>query len=174
MTRIFIRLSLCLSRAPPSGASTYPKASGRASHTSPKPRNTAARRKPSRRCRARHAERYAPSENYFYKFHRARWHHGMDDDGSRITEKYEALRGVMDEQMRRLWAADRVSHQSVSEVLQHSGYSLQANQASRTASKAGLRSCAAAPVSETRTSLRGPSCTRPARRCRSGSGQRTS
>ena len=29
----------------------------------------------------------------------------MDDDESRITEKYEALRGVMDEQMRRLWAA---------------------------------------------------------------------
>ena len=29
----------------------------------------------------------------------------MDDDESRIAEKYEALRGVMDEQMRRLWAA---------------------------------------------------------------------
>jgi hypothetical protein len=29
----------------------------------------------------------------------------MDDDESKITEKYEALRGVMDEQMRRLWAA---------------------------------------------------------------------
>ena len=29
----------------------------------------------------------------------------MDDDESRITEKYEALRGVMDEKMRRLWAA---------------------------------------------------------------------
>ena len=30
---------------------------------------------------------------------------GMDDDESKIAEKYEALRGVMDEQMRRLWAA---------------------------------------------------------------------
>ena len=29
----------------------------------------------------------------------------MDDDESRIAEKFEALRGVMDEQMRRLWAA---------------------------------------------------------------------
>ncbi len=29
----------------------------------------------------------------------------MDDDESKIAEKYEALRGVMDEQMRRLWAA---------------------------------------------------------------------
>ena len=29
----------------------------------------------------------------------------MDDDESRIAEKYEALRDVMDEQMRRLWAA---------------------------------------------------------------------
>ena len=29
----------------------------------------------------------------------------MDDDESRIAEKYEALRGVMDEQVRRLWAA---------------------------------------------------------------------
>ena len=29
----------------------------------------------------------------------------MDDDESKITEKYEALRGVMSEQMRRLWAA---------------------------------------------------------------------
>ena len=29
----------------------------------------------------------------------------MDDDESRIAEKYEALRGLMDEQMRRLWAA---------------------------------------------------------------------
>ena len=29
----------------------------------------------------------------------------MDDDESRVAEKYEALRGVMDEQMRRLWAA---------------------------------------------------------------------
>lgn len=29
----------------------------------------------------------------------------MDDDEARIAEKYEALRGVMDEQMRRLWAA---------------------------------------------------------------------
>ena len=29
----------------------------------------------------------------------------MDDDGSKIAEKYEALRGVMDEKMRRLWAA---------------------------------------------------------------------
>lgn len=29
----------------------------------------------------------------------------MDDDESKIAEKYEALRDVMDEQMRRLWAA---------------------------------------------------------------------
>jgi transposase len=29
----------------------------------------------------------------------------MDDDESKIAEKYEALRGVMDEQIRRLWAA---------------------------------------------------------------------
>jgi len=29
----------------------------------------------------------------------------MDDDESRIADKFEALRGVMDEQMRRLWAA---------------------------------------------------------------------
>jgi len=29
----------------------------------------------------------------------------MDDDESKIAEKYEALRSVMDEQMRRLWAA---------------------------------------------------------------------
>jgi len=29
----------------------------------------------------------------------------MDDDESKIAEKYEALRGVMDEQMRRFWAA---------------------------------------------------------------------
>ena len=29
----------------------------------------------------------------------------MDDDESKVAEKYEALRGVMDEQMRRLWAA---------------------------------------------------------------------
>ncbi|MGK2897714.1 MAG: ISAzo13 family transposase [Burkholderiaceae bacterium] len=29
----------------------------------------------------------------------------MDDDEARIAEKYEALRGLMDEQMRRLWAA---------------------------------------------------------------------
>ena len=29
----------------------------------------------------------------------------MEDDETRIAEKYEALRGVMDEQMRRLWAA---------------------------------------------------------------------
>ena len=29
----------------------------------------------------------------------------MDDDEHKITEKYEALRGVMDEQLRRLWAA---------------------------------------------------------------------
>jgi hypothetical protein len=29
----------------------------------------------------------------------------MDDDESRIAEKYESLRGVMNEQMRRLWAA---------------------------------------------------------------------
>jgi transposase len=29
----------------------------------------------------------------------------MDDDESKIAEKYEALRGVMDEQTRRLWAA---------------------------------------------------------------------
>ena len=29
----------------------------------------------------------------------------MDDDESRIAEKFEALRGVMDEQIRRLWAA---------------------------------------------------------------------
>ena len=29
----------------------------------------------------------------------------MDDDASRIAKKYEALRGVMDEQLRRLWAA---------------------------------------------------------------------
>ena len=29
----------------------------------------------------------------------------MDDDESKIAEKYEALRGVMDEQVRRLWAA---------------------------------------------------------------------
>ena len=29
----------------------------------------------------------------------------MDDDETRIAEKFEALRGVMDEQMRRLWAA---------------------------------------------------------------------
>ena len=29
----------------------------------------------------------------------------MDGDESKIAEKYEALRGVMDEQMRRLWAA---------------------------------------------------------------------
>ena len=29
----------------------------------------------------------------------------MDEDESKIAEKYEALRGVMDEQMRRLWAA---------------------------------------------------------------------
>jgi hypothetical protein len=28
----------------------------------------------------------------------------MDDDKSGIAEKFEALRGVMDEQMRRLWA----------------------------------------------------------------------
>ena len=29
----------------------------------------------------------------------------MSDDGSKIAEKYEALRGVMDEQVRRMWAA---------------------------------------------------------------------
>jgi hypothetical protein len=29
----------------------------------------------------------------------------MDDDEARVAEKYDALRGVMDEQMRRLWAA---------------------------------------------------------------------
>ncbi len=29
----------------------------------------------------------------------------MDDDELKIAEKYESLRGVMDEQMRRLWAA---------------------------------------------------------------------
>ena len=29
----------------------------------------------------------------------------MDEDESKIAEKYEALRGVMDEQMRRMWAA---------------------------------------------------------------------
>ena len=29
----------------------------------------------------------------------------MADDEFKIAEKYEALRGVMDEQMRRLWAA---------------------------------------------------------------------
>jgi hypothetical protein len=29
----------------------------------------------------------------------------MDDDETRIAEKYEALRDVMDEQVRRLWAA---------------------------------------------------------------------
>jgi hypothetical protein len=33
----------------------------------------------------------------------------MDDDGSRIAEKFEALRGVMDEQMRRLWARQMIA-----------------------------------------------------------------
>lgn len=46
--------------------------------------------------------------------------------------------------------------------------------ARRTASRTGRRSCDAATASATRTSRRGPSCTRPARRCRSGFGERTS
>ena len=29
----------------------------------------------------------------------------MGDDESKIAEKYEALRGAMDEQVRRMWAA---------------------------------------------------------------------